>query len=101
MTNSNNAVDRRKIVALREMIIPLVTAVVVGIASSFLTTYVAVNTLQLKVQYLEKSVDTLTQLVKDVNVNQLQISKVEMRVDDQSRRFDKIEEKFDRLERKL
>lgn len=84
-------IDRRKNVAMREIFMPVVVAIIVGMGSSFFATYVSVNTLQLKIQYLEKNVDTLLQLVKDMNQNEIRIIKLENSNENMNKRVDRLE----------
>lgn len=91
-------IDRRRTVLMRETLQPVLVAIIVGIGSSFLTTYIAVNSLQLKVQYIEKSMDTLTSLVKDMNQSALRIERIEIWQDSQIKKTDKLELRLDNLD---
>jgi hypothetical protein len=90
-STQDTTIDRRKNVAMREIFMPVVVAIIVGMGSSFFATYVSVNTLQLKIQYLEKNVDTLLQLVKDMNQNEIRIIKLENNNENISKRVDRLE----------
>lgn len=98
MQDHEDHIDRRKTVVMREFFSPIITAIIVGIGSSFATTYLAINTLQLKVQYIEKNVDTLSQIVKDINKSELRINRIEMLIEAQEKFSIRVEERVSKIE---
>lgn len=96
---STHQLDRRQSVAFKDLVTPIIIAIVVGIGSSFVTTSIAVNSLELKVQYLEKNVDTLLQLVKDINRSEMQISRIESWMEAENKRVDRIDQRLEEVEK--
>lgn len=62
--------DRRKNNNMKQILIPLVVAVVVGMTSSYMTTLMALEAMRTQVNYIERDVGVLMDIMKQVSENQ-------------------------------
>lgn len=73
-------IDRRRNVAMREIVFPIVTAVIVGIVlgtvSAFGTTYVMANVLDQRVATLEKQQADFRKYVDQMNKTQVKLAEI-------------------------
>lgn len=65
--------DRRHEVAMREFIVPIIVAMIVGIISSLGTAYVWVNVLDERVKNIKEDVSDFKQISKQINASQIEI----------------------------
>ena len=70
----DDSFDRRKATGIRELIIPLVTAIIVGVGASFVASKVAVAVLTKEVEGIKKDIGLLERLVNTVSMNQLELA---------------------------
>lgn len=92
--NEQPKLDRRKGVALREYLTPIITSVVVGFGSSYLAIYVAVNKMSLQLQYMERDIGGMQALKDNVSENKYKTISIEIYLADLNKRIEKIENKI-------
>jgi hypothetical protein len=69
-----NLAERRRSGLLREVLIPIVVAIVVGIGSSYMTSRVAIAVLQKEIEFVRDDLSIMQQLVSIVSSNQVQLA---------------------------
>lgn len=89
--NDKQHIDRRKSVFMRELIVPVAVAIVVGVLSSFVTVYVSVNALQLKFEYLERDMKLIIHNASRQQDLEVKTNRLEFWVESAEKRISKIE----------
>jgi hypothetical protein len=59
---------------IREVLIPIIVAIVVGIGSSYMTSRVAIAVLQKEIEFVRDDVSMMQQLLKIVSQNQVELA---------------------------
>jgi hypothetical protein len=98
--NRPSEIDRRKSVPMRELLMNVLTSVIVGLLAGAAGVYVAVKQIELKIQYLQRDLDGLLILSKEVDTNRGDMQAVKIWMQNSDFRISKIERTIDRMNEK-
>lgn len=74
-SNNKGHGERRQNETIKNALITLIVAFVVGISSSYMGVVVATSVLETKIIYIESSVSSITAIAKQISINHTELEK--------------------------